>query len=340
MTRWQRNLLDVLYIAMETLPWFVTIVVVATVGERGFLNELARVVRFSAGSQNFGDPERVEAVIASLQQQAEVATSGPALWAVALAAFGGFWLMRSLLQLKLGGAVGAVALVLASAFALNILLHVTFAKDLLIWRNAGLAEFIDNPDAFVASGADVQTVVNNGGVVIGSGTAIAVTFAGMVGVWVRFLFIGRRPVRFKQVLRSFGVGFAIILGALLIARANDIGQLAIYALPYFMIGLLALAVANGERAALPAEGSARAAAWGVSVTATLSLLAVIASLFGILAVLDVASALGYLGGFLGTGVEWILIIILTPIFWILVPPAGAVDPGLVSRAPQRPTGAR
>lgn len=319
MTRWQRNLLDVLYISMETIPWFVAIVVIATIGERGFLNELSRTIRFSAGSQDLGDPERVAAVVDSLAQQAEVATSGPGLWAVALAAFGGFWLMRSMNQLRLSGAVGAIALVVASAFALNILLHVTFAEDLLIWENEGLAEFIDNPDAFVARGADVQAVVDRGGVVIGSGSAIAATFAGMLGVWVRFLYMARRPVRFKQVMRSFGVGFAIILGALVIARMNDIGQLAIYVLPYFTIGLLALAVANGERAALPAEGSARTASWGVSVSATMSILVVVASLFGLLAFLDVATALAYLGGILGTVVEWLLIIILTPIFWVLVP---------------------
>ncbi len=318
MTRWQRNLLDVLYISMEAIPWFVAIVVVATIGERGFLTELSRVIRFAAGSQDLGDPDRVAEVVESLSQQAEVATSGPGLWAVALAAFGGFCLMRGLIQLKFGGAFGAIALVITSAFALNILLHVTFAEDLLIWQNEGLAEFIDNPDAFVASGADVQAVVNNGGVVIGSSTAIGVTFAGMLGVWVRFLFMARRPVRFKQVMRSFGIGFAIILAALMVAWANDIGQFAIYALPYFMLGLLALAVANGERAALPAEGSARAASWGVSVTATLSILVVVASLFGLLAFLDVATALAYFGGLLGTVVEWLLIIILTPIFWILL----------------------
>lgn len=319
MTRWQRNLLDVLYIGMESLPWFVAITVLATIGERGYLRQLARELSFRVNTDFSDDPDRARAVVATLTEQSEVATSGPALWAILLAAFGGFWLMRTLLQLRLGGPAGAGALVLASVFGLNILLHVTFAEDLLIWQNDGLADFIDNPDAFIASGADFQAVVDRGGVVIGSATAIGITTAGVIGIWIRFLAAGRRPVRFDHVLRSFGIGFAVILVALVMARLNEVGQLAIYAVPYFILGLLALAVANGERAALPAEGSERVASWGVSVTATISILAAVAAVFGLAAALDVGSLIAYVGGGIGTLVEWLLIIILTPIFWVLVP---------------------
>lgn len=319
MTRWQRNLLDVLYIAMESIPWFVAVVVLATIGERGYLTELSRELTFSISSEFANNPERARAVAEAIGDQAATATSGPALWAVLLSAAGGFWLMRAMLQLHLGGPIGAVGLVLASVFGLNILLHITFAEDLLIWQNDGLATFIDNPQAFVASGADLQAVVSRGGVVIGSATAIGITTVGMVAVWVRFLSAGRRAVRFDQVLRSFGIGFAVILTALVIARMNDVGQLAIYAVPYFILGLLALAVANGERAALPAEGSERVASWGVSVAATISILGAVAAVFGLAAALDVGTALSYVGGLIGVAVEWLLILILTPIFWVLVP---------------------
>jgi hypothetical protein len=319
MTRWQRNLLDVLYIAMESIPWFAAITVLATIGERGYLTELSRALRSRIAADFLENPERARAVAESLAERAESATAGPALWAVALTAFGGFWLMRAMIQIKLTGPAGAGALVLASVFGLNILLHITFAEDLVIWRNGGLATFIDDPQAFVASGADFQAVVNRGGVVIGSATAIGVTAVGMVAIWIRFMAAARRPIRFDQVLRSFGIGFAVILGALLVARVNDVSQIAIYAIPYFVLGLLALSVANGERAALPAEGSQRIGSWSVSVTATISLLIVVAAVFGLAAALDVGSALSYLGGAVGTLVEWLLIIILTPIFWVLVP---------------------
>lgn len=319
MTRWQRNLLDVLYVLMESIPWFAMITAIATVGEQGYLGELSRELRFAAASNNLVDPDQARVVADAILEQSQTAAAGPALWAVAGAAFGGFWLMRGMVQLRLSGALGAIVLLLASVFGLNLLLHVTFAEDLLVWQNQGLANFIDNPQEYVASGADLQAVVDRGGVVIGSATGIAVTAAGVTAVWLRFLYAGRRPVRFDHVLRSFGIGFAVLLGALVIARINNIGSLAIYSIPYFMLGLLALAVANGERAALPAEGSKRVASWGVSVTATLGILGVVAAIFGLLAALDVGSALSILGGWIGAVVEWLLIIILTPIFWVLVP---------------------
>lgn len=319
MTTWQRNLLDVTYVAMESIPWFAAITVIATIGERGYLGELARRLRFEISGQFFENPERATAVADSLAEQSLSATAGPSLLVVALAAFGGFWLMRGLTQLRLGGPVGAMALVLATVFGLNVLLHLVFAENLLIWENDGLASFVDDPQSFVASGADLDAVVDAGGVVIGSGTAIVAAFVGMVAVWLRFLYAGRRPVSFNHVLRSFGIGFTVMLASLVVARVNDVGQLAIYAVPFFMLGLLSLAVANGERAGLPAEGRERVASWGVSVTATLGLLAVIASLFGLLAALDVASVMGIVANIAGTIIGWLLVIILTPIFWVLVP---------------------
>ena len=331
MTRWQRNLLDVLFVMMEAIPWFAAITTVATIGERGYLAELSRELRLQISVLPLSDPDRANEVSRLLLEQSESATAGPALWAVLLAGFGGFWLMRSLNQLRLGGALGAIALVLASVFGLNILLHVIFAGDLLIWQNSGLATFIDNPDAFVANGADFQAVADRGGVIIGSATAIAMTVFGMTLVWFRFLHVGRRPIRFDQVLRSFSVGFAVILVSLMISRFNGIGQLAIYAVPFFMLGLLALAVANGERAALPDEGRARASAWGVSVTATLALLIVVASVFGLLAALDVTTILASLGGVLGVIVKWTLIIVLTPIFWLLVPILDFIIPDAIAQ---------
>ena len=77
MTRWQRNLLDVLYISMESIPWFVAITFMAAISERGFLRELARELRYEASTELFQDPERVISVADALLRQAGTATSGP-----------------------------------------------------------------------------------------------------------------------------------------------------------------------------------------------------------------------------------------------------------------------
>ena len=123
MTRWQRNLLDALYVAMEAIPWFAAITVIATIGERGYLTALARELRFRNNGEFFTDAERATEVTQLLMERADSATSGPALWVVALAGFGAFWLMRAMLQLRLAGSLGAAVLVIASVFGLNILLH-------------------------------------------------------------------------------------------------------------------------------------------------------------------------------------------------------------------------
>ena len=141
----------------------------------------------------------------------------------------------------------------------------------------------------------------------------------MTVIWVRFMAAARGVVGFERVLRSFGFGFLAVLILLVFARLNDIGQLAPYAIPYFVLGLLALAVANSERAALRAEGRDRVAPWSVSVLATLSLLLGVAAIFGLLAALDFASFAAWVGGGIAWTVEKVLIIVLTPIFWVLVP---------------------
>lgn len=302
---------------MESLPWFVALSLLATIGERGHLAEMARELRFFPAEDFAQGADHQAAVIEVLWEQSEVVTAGPQLWAVAAAGLGGFWLMRYLRDMQLGGVWGAIVLLVVSVFGLAVLLHVSFAQDFMVWENSGFALFIDDPGLFLVSGTDYKAIVDSGGVTLGSASAIVITFAGLVAVWLRFLYAARYPLRFNHVLRSFGFGFVIFLLSLVAASFNDLGHLATYAVPFFMLGLLTLAVSNGERAALHAEGTERATSWGMSVTVTAAFIVVVASAFGLLAALDVAGFLGYLGGYIAKFIAWALMMILTPIFWIL-----------------------
>ena len=318
MTRWQRWLLDLLYVGVESVPWFMAITVMATASERTYLREVGGALKVQIALGNIENPARAGAVAADLLRESAEAASGPGFVMVLLTGLGGFWLMRAVRTARLSGALGAVVVLLASVLGLNAVLHLALAENLLIWNNAGLAEFLDHPSAFTANGTDLQRLVDRGGVVLGSGTAVGVTFATMVVVWVRFMAAARGVVGFDRVLRSFGFGFVAVLVILVIARLNGIGQLAPYAVPYFVFGLLALAVANSERAALRAEGRDRVAPWSVSVLATLGLLLAVAVVFGLLATLDFAGFAAWVGGGMGRAAEWLLVLILTPIFWVLV----------------------
>ncbi len=319
MTRWQRWLLDVLYVGVESVPWFMAIAVMATAAERTYLRDVAGALQVQIALGEIDNPVRGTALVAELLRDSTHALAGPGFLIVLLTGLGGFGLIRAVQTAKLSGALGAVVVLVASVLGLNVMLHLGLAGNLLIWDNGGLAEFLDNPSAFTAEGTDLQRLVDRGGVVLGSGTAVALTFAAMIVVWVRFMAAARAVVGFERVLRSFGLGFVAVLVLLVFARFNETGQLAAYAVPYFVFGLLALAVANSERAALRAEGRERVAPWSVSVLATIGLLLAVAAVFGLLAALDFASFATWAGGGIGWLVEKLLIIILTPIFWVLVP---------------------
>jgi uncharacterized protein DUF4129 len=319
MTRWQRWVLDLLYVGVESVPWFMLITIMATAGERTYLRDVASGLQIQIALGEIENPVRATALAAELLRDSAEAASGPGFLIVLLAGLGGFWLMRAVQAAKLSGAFGAIVVLVASVIGLNVVLHLALAGNLLLWDNGGFAEFIDNPTAFTAKGTDLQQLVDRGGVMLGSGTALALTFMAMTVVWVRFMVAGRSVVGFERVLRSFGFGFLAVLVLLVFSRFNEISQLAPYAVPYFVFGLLALAVANSERAALRAEGRDRVAPWSVSVLATLGLLVGVAAIFGLLAALDFASFAASVGGGIGWFVEKLLIIILTPIFWVLVP---------------------
>ena len=319
MTRWQRSLLDLLYIAVESVPWFMAITLVATVGEQTYLGDLSAVLETEIALNLVERPVRAAALAGELRQASTEAIAGPPLWLVALTALGGFGLIRAVRSTGLSGALGAAVVFLASLLGLNAILHMALAGDLLVWDSSGLAAFLEDPSAFTAQGTDLARLVARGSGGLGSGAAVASIFMALIVVWVRFMAAARSTVGFARVLRSFGLGFLAMLVILIFARINGIGQLAPYALVYFVLGLLALAVANSERAALQAEGRDRVAPWSVSVTATLALLFAVAAMFGLLAALDVQSVAAWIGSGIGRMVGWLLLVILTPIFWVLVP---------------------
>jgi hypothetical protein len=318
MTRWQRWLLDVLYVGVESVPWFMAISIMATAAERMYLRDVAGVLQVQIALGEIENPVRGTALIIELLRDSTDSLAGPGFLIVLLTGLGGFGLLRAVRAAKLNGMLGAMVVLVASVLGLNVLLHLGLAGNLLIWDNSGLAEFLDNPTAFTATGTDLQRLVDRGGVVLGSGTAASLTFAAMVVVWVRFMAAAPGRMGFERVLRSFGLGFVAVLVLLLFARVNEISQLAPYAVPYFMFGLLALAVANSERAALRTEGRERVMPWSVSVLATLGLLLAVAAVFGLLAALDFGSFAAWTGSGIGWAIERLMVIILAPIFWVLM----------------------
>ncbi|MPZ99606.1 MAG: DUF4129 domain-containing protein [Dehalococcoidia bacterium] len=311
MRRSQQTALDFLFVVTEVIPWFAAVRLAATATERSFLRDVADRLQ--------GEVATVDArqTLLDVREASESVVSGPSLLLVLVAALGAFALMRWMQRARLGGALGAVTLLLASIVALNVLLHLALAGDLQLWDNSGVARFADEPASYFAERFDLQAFLADPALDRPHGAALSLTFMGMVVVWLRFLVAGRTPVTMERALRSFSLGFAAMLLVLVGARAGDVGSLAWYAVLYFVLGVLLLAVGNNTRAQQPTEGVRRTAPWVLSVAGTVALLAVSAMVLGLLAYLDAGRVAAYLANIVGRILGVILIVIITPIFWVV-----------------------
>ncbi len=141
----------------------------------------------------------------------------------------------------------------------------------------------------------------------------------MIGVWVRFMYVARSAVTLNTVLRSFTVGFAAMLVAIVIARVEGIGSVTLAAIPYFVLGVLTMAAGQAARASFGVEGGRKTAPWVVSMLVTGATLLTVGTLLGLIAVLNVRAGLSVAGDFVGSIFALLLLIIITPIFWIMQP---------------------
>jgi hypothetical protein len=122
-------------------------------------------------------------------------------------------------------------------------------------------------------------------------------------------------VSFGRALRSFTIGFPLVMIAVVGGLATS-ASAGIYALPYFVLAMLTLAVANAARTVEVDRGLSSSAPWITSALATLGVLTVVANLFGLIALLEVEQVITPLGEVVGRVVGWILLIIVTPVFWL------------------------
>ena len=318
--RWQQPTLEAFQILTETLLWFVVIAVLATTAERSFLRGLLedtlRLTSSELGVQREG-AERASEVVAAAINSTQV---GPSYPFFVLTAVGGFLLVRTLSRIGITGVFGAIVVLFSSVMALNLLLHLGLAGDLRVWDSSGFAGFLDQPDTYFASGFDVEGFVADPQLTEAHGAALVTSAVGVIGVWVRFMYIGRSPVTLNTVLRSFTVGFAAMLVAVVVARVEGIGSVTtLAAIPYFVLGVLSMAAGQAARASFGIEGVRKTAPWVVSMAVTGVTLLLVGTLLGLFALLNVQAGLAVAGAVLGEILRIGLLIIITPIFWILQP---------------------
>lgn len=313
---WRQNAMDVLFVATEAVAWFLALRVFASMLEQAFFSDLEQRLDSAIRAGQVANPARADAVL-TMVRTAATEPHGPNLLLVLLVAFGAFYFIRQLDRWRLTGALGAIVLLMGSVVALNIALRIALVGDLRAWDVGGIVDFFANPDPYFAARLDLEAFIANPTLQGAHGGALAVTFAIIAAMWLRFLLAGRAPVNFDRSIRSFGISFFVVLFVLVAARFAGVPAEARFAVLHFVLGVLGLAVANNARAATPTEGAQRTTPWIVSVGATVGILAGVAGVLGLLAALNVGVVLAAIGGFALSIFEVILLIIVTPIFWLL-----------------------
>ena len=309
MNRWLHSATPLLFVVTEALAWFIVIGVIAATLDFSGLVALRDDIEHGGGGRV--DDPRVQGALAVLQDSIDGLSSGPSLLVVLVAAFAAVFISRTITQLRLPGLAAALLGLFASVVALNVLLHIALAGDVAIWDSSGLAEFFDDPSTRLAAERDAETFVADPAAHDARAASLAMIVFSMFALWVRFLWVGRGTVHFERVLRSFSVGFPLVLIATLFARASGTTA-ALFALPYFVLSMLTLAVANAGRASERETELTRSAPWVVSALVTVGLLAAVALLFGMIALLEIERALTPLGTLLLRLLSWVMLILLTP----------------------------
>ena len=314
MTRWMQSATFVSFVLTEAVVWFIVIRVAATALDGALMSELLSDIELGFGGP-VSDPQ-VAGALSVLRDAKAALTAGPSLPLVVAGAFAAVYLSRVVTELRMGRALAAVTGILGSLVALNVLLHVALAGDLIVWDNSAFAGFLDDPSGRLNGVRDAQVFVDNPDPTGLRGSSIVLITVGMFLMWGRFLFVGRGDVSFDRALRSFTVGFPLVTIAVLLGQATS-ASAGIYALPYFVLAMLTLAVANAARTIEGDHGLTGSAPWITSALVTMGILAVVAGLFGLIAVLEVEQVLTPLGTVIGRLMGWILVLVLTPVFWLI-----------------------
>lgn len=306
---------ELLFVLTEGIAWYTVLRAFSSMLERSALSDLATNIERIADQAQFPDLTSVADAARIAREAADQVVAGPALWAVLAAAFGAYGVSRWITRAHLGG-IGVLVGLLVTFLALNVLFHLVLAGDLRVWDTEGLARFIERPDSPLRGPVDPIAFVANPDPVAAEGRSYTLLVGGLVLMWVRFLWAGRSTFRFEKALRSFSLSFPAVLAAAFAASVAGIG-VGIAAVSYFVLGVFSLSMANAARTTDPGDSLARRAPWAVSVAVTLGALVVVAALLSLLAALNAGALFAFVGGAVMRVVSFLLVLVLTPIFWVV-----------------------
>lgn len=315
MTRAFRTATEYLFVLTEAVGWYIAICVIASMTQQGALNQALTAIE--SGVVGPANDPRVYAAAETLREALEGVSSGPSVIVIVVSAFAAFFLSRYITQLNLARSFSALLGIVGSVLIVNVLLHVVLSGDLRFWEGSGFGRFIEDPQGRLFAGqADVEAFVENPDIDRVPGASVAMVVFGFCALWIRFVFVGRGSIHFDRALRSFTIGFPVVMTAVVVAQLSGVAS-GIYAVPYFVLGMMTLAVANGERSAESNSSLTQSTPWAMSAMVTVGSLTLLATGFGLMAALEVEQLLAPLGTGIGWVVRWALVIVLTPVAWLV-----------------------
>jgi hypothetical protein len=344
-----RLAVEALFIFTESLAWYQAMHVFSSIYERGVLRDLA--FRLDVAGLPGGSVDAIAGARAAdvARAAAETATAGPQWYVVLPVAFAAFALTRFLRSAHIGRA-GTILGLLVSIAALSLAWRVVLVGDLRFWDFAAVARFFESSNSSGFMPIDVVEFTSRPEAGVADSRASGLALVGVLALWVRFLYAGRSPLQFEGVLRSFSGTFPVVLVSTLAGSASGVSGGGI-ALLYFTSAVLALALANARRATdkgaasrlTEAEGlfgrarAVLASPWAFAAVATVAVVLATAGTLLILGSVNAGSAALAVGGLVGSVIEFVLVIFVTPLYWIASSIGawlglGQVDLSFMSRA--------
>jgi len=189
--------------------------------------------------------------------------AGPNLLTVIAATFGGFGLTRLLQRLDVSPVALAVAGAMATVLALTFLLNLQYDPGGNPLSFGWLTGFADSPDRYLQT-----RWPQTWGVLV------------ITAAWLRAVVIAQQQFTYTLVLMSFSVGLVIFVVALLFGQGSSIHDRINYsALPFFITGLVALALLQLRRAD-QADAELARGPWLAVVLGTVGGLTAVSALLG------------------------------------------------------------
>lgn len=202
-------------------------------------------------------------VIASMMA-AGAGGRGPSFLTVLLATLGGFGLTRALQHLDLSRTALVIAGAGGTVLGLTVLLNLQYNFGGSPLSFSWLAGFADSPDGFLAT-----RWPQTWGVLI------------VAAAWLRSVYVAQRDFGYGLVATTFTVGLLLFVFGLLFTQGTNVGdRVNLSALPFFMVGLFALALLQ-LRQAEQSDAAFTRGPWLPIVLGTVGALGVISAAVGL-----------------------------------------------------------